>query len=215
MKNILKKIATYVFLVLSAFAVTFFTYNQYRISQWAKRNFLNPNTKESSVVVKEDSVISKSVFEVADSICKEAGVPFDLVKEIGDNESGWRYISNTNGGTDHGDLQVIEPTFWYWYDKLELSGGKTRRNYLKVAIYYLKDCYDKHGSWKKARFVYGRGHWRGEDTWTDLEQKFMGKIDWTKYDSPEILERIAAEKQNAESLELETEIEEDSRVLVN
>jgi hypothetical protein len=133
-------------------------------------------------VVKPVEVKSKSVFEVADSICQEAGVPFQLVKEIGQNESGWRYISNTNGGTDHGDLQVIESTFWHWYDALDLTGGKTRRNYLKVAIYYLKDRYDTYGSWKKARFAYGRGSWRDESTWTPLEHKFMSKINWAKYD---------------------------------
>jgi hypothetical protein len=133
--------------------------------------------KEAVVPVK-----SKSVFEVADSICQEADVPFPLIKEIGDNESGWRYISNTNGGTDHGDLQIIDGTYWHWYEKLELTGGKTRRNYLKVGIYYLKSLHNKYGSWEKARFAYGRGHWRGPETWTKLEKKFMGKIDWTKYD---------------------------------
>lgn len=134
--------------------------------------------KEAPNVVK-----SKSVFEIADSICLEAGVPFELVKEIGNNESGWRYISNTNGGSDHGDLQVIDATFWHWYKKLELEGGKTRRNYLKVGIYYLKSLHNKYGSWEMTRFAYGRGHWRGPETWTKLEKKFMGKIDFSKYDS--------------------------------
>jgi hypothetical protein len=133
--------------------------------------------KEAPNVVK-----SKSVLEVADSICQEAGVPFELVKEIGENESGWRYVSNTNGGTDHGDLQVIDATYWHWYKKLGLTGGKTRRNYLKVGIYYLKSIHNKYGSWEKTRFAYGRGRWRGPETWTALEKKFMGKIDFTKYD---------------------------------
>ncbi len=141
------------------------------------------NEKEVPISVPAvPQVKSKSVFEVADSICQEAGVPFELVKEIGNNESGWRYISNTNGGTDHGDLQVIDQTYWYWYDELGLTGGKTRRNYLKVGIYYLKYLHNRYGSWEKARFAYGRGHWREPSTWTDLEKKFMGKIDWTKYD---------------------------------
>ena len=129
---------------------------------------------------------SKSVFEVADSICQEAGVPFELIKEIGNNESGWRYISNTNGGTDHGDLQVIEETYWYWYHRLDLTGGKNRRNYLKVGIYYLRYQYDRYGSWRKARFAYGRGSWRPESSWTALEKKFMSKIDWSKYDASPI-----------------------------
>ncbi len=138
---------------------------------------------ESKSIAVEKVEVSKSVFEVADSICLEAGVPFELVKEIGDNESGWRYIKNTNGGTDNGDLQVIDATYWYMYDKLDLVGGKTRRNYLKVGIYFLKDMHNRYGSWRKARFAYGRGKWRNESTWTALEHRFMGKIDWSKYDN--------------------------------
>ena len=126
----------------------------------------------------------KTTLELADSICQSIGVPFELIKEIGNNESGWRCIQNTNGGTDFGDLQVIDVTFNYWYNRLELTGGKTRKNYLVVGIHYLKYNYDRYGSWKKARFAYGRGNWRDESTWTDLEKKFMGKIDWTKYDNP-------------------------------
>lgn len=212
MKKILNNIATYATVILTSFALTFFVYNQYRISQWVKRNVVKSHfaTTTENDTLKQNTE-SKSVFEVADSICQEAGVPFELVKEIGNNESGWRYISNTNGGTDHGDLQVIDPTFWYWYDKLELTGGKTRRNYLKVAIYYLKDCHNKHGSWKKARFVYGRGHWRTEDTWTELEKTFMGKIDWTKYDSPEVLEELASENK----IENSNEFDEEEKFIIN
>lgn len=147
-----------------------------------------PNVFDAGVEKKTPTPIpivvkSKSVLEVADSICKKAGVPFELVKEIGQNESAWRYIKNTKGGSDNGDLQVIDQTYWYWYKKLNLEGGKTRRNYLKVGIYYLKSLHTRYGSWEKARFAYGRGHWRGPETWTALEHKFMSKIDFTKYDN--------------------------------
>lgn len=178
----MKKFKTYlivvVLFVIAIVATSFVSHqNQSEIDQLRK-------TEEAAneLKLKSKPSKSKSVFEVADSICKEAGVPFELVKEIGNNESGWRYIQNTNGGSDNGDLQVIDPTYWYWYDKLELTGGKTRRNYLKVGIYYLKSLHNKYGSWEKTRFAYGRGSWRDKSTWTNLEKKFMGKIDWTKYD---------------------------------
>jgi hypothetical protein len=162
----------------------------------AATSFMGNESSKTTVsidsVIKEETVsvkpVAKPKIELppilvsADSICKEAGVPFELIKEIGDNESNWRYVGNSTGGTDFGDLQVIEPTFWHMHDKLNLEGGKTRINYLAAGIYYLKDQYDRYGSWRKARFAYGRGHWRGPETWTALEQKFMGKIDWTKYD---------------------------------
>lgn len=174
MTNLSKHIIVSALLLVAIIATSFVT----------RQNEMKNEVTSNDVIAEVETTVtkSKSVFEVADSICQEAGVPFELVKEIGQNESGWRYISNTNGGTDHGDLQVIDETFWYWYGELELTGGKTRRNYLKVGIYYLKSLHNKYGSWKKTRFAYGRGHWRNESTWTCLEEKFMNKIDWTKYD---------------------------------
>ncbi len=156
--------------------------NELGFASKIKNLLINDNTEQQT---NETQAVteSKSVFEVADSICQAVGVPFELVLEIGNNESGWRYIQNTNGGTDMGDLQVIDKTFDYWYDKLDLNGGKTRRNYLAVGIHYLRYNYERYGSWKKARFAYGRGNWRDESTWTCLEEKFMGKIDWSKYDA--------------------------------
>ena len=130
------------------------------------------------------SIQPKTILEIADSICQEAGVPFELVYEIGKNESNWTFIKNSNGGSDFGDLQVIDQTYWYWYKHLNLKGGKTRKNYLKVGIYYLKYLHNKYGTWEKARFAYGRGHWREPYTWTRLEKKFMRKIDFSKYDLP-------------------------------
>ena len=178
MKHLSKHTLVITLLVIAIVATSFVNRQNVKKNETAVEAAAAESKKEAPNVVK-----SKSVFEVADSICQEAGVPFELVKEIGQNESGWRYISNTNGGSDHGDLQVIDATFWYWYDNLDLKGGKTRRNYLKVAIYYLKSLHNKYGTWEKTRFAYGRGHWRGPDTWTALEKKFMGKIDFTKYDS--------------------------------
>lgn len=162
--------------------------NKYGIAR-AIQNFLAGDTQTETVVEDEPSDESKSVFEVADSICQIVGVPYDLVVEIGHNESGWRCIQNSNGGTDFGDLQVVDKTFDYWYNKLELDGGKTRRNYLIVGINYLRYNYERYGSWKKARFAYGRGNWRDETTWTCLEEKFMNKIDWNKYDNPSYVKK--------------------------
>jgi hypothetical protein len=176
MTNLSKHIIVVTLLLVAIVATSFVN------KQNEKKNELTKVEHINTLIKLRELTKPKSVFEVADSICQVVGVPYELVKEIGYNESGWRYIRNTNGGTDHGDLQVIDPTYWAYYNKLGLSGGKTRRNYLKVAIYYLNDCYNIYGSWKKARFAYGRGRWRDESTWTCLEEKFMGKIDWSKYD---------------------------------
>ena len=153
----------------------------------------NIDSKPAEIVSKNDATSiaalpkePKTILEIADSICQEAHFPYELIYEIGKNESNWTYIKNTNGGSDFGDLQVIDQTYWYWYKRLNLKGGKTRKNYLKVGIYYLKYLHNKYGTWEKARFAYGRGHWREPYTWTHLEKKFMRKIDFSKYDSLQI-----------------------------
>ncbi len=122
----------------------------------------------------------------SDSVCLSAGVPPGLIRDIGNNETGWRYIRDFSGGTAHGDLQIVDNTFWHWYKRLGLKGGKTRENYLIVGIYYIKFLYKTYGSWEKARYAYARGHWKDPSKWTALEKKFMGKIDWEKYDKPPV-----------------------------
>jgi hypothetical protein len=130
---------------------------------------------------------SKSKEEIlafSDSVCLVAGVPPGLIRDIGNNETGWRFIRDFSGGTAHGDLQIVDNTFYHWYKKLKLTGGKTRENYLIVGIYYIKFLHKTFGSWQKARYAYARGHWKEPSKWSPLEKKFMGKIDWTKYDKP-------------------------------
>jgi hypothetical protein len=141
----------------------------------SEKNMEKPKKLKKSVVERQ------TILAFSDSVCNSLGVPPKLIREIGNNESGWRYIKNTNGGTDMGDLQVIDKTFDYWYNRLELEGGKTRENYVIVGIHYLKYNFNRYKSWKKARFAYARGSWRDESTWTCLEEKFMKKIDWSQY----------------------------------
>ena len=125
----------------------------------------------------------KSVFDWADSIAKSIDVPTKLVYEIGMNESRWPHPEDLNYLIKEGDLQVIDRTFNYMYKKLGLSGGKTRYNYLVVGIHYLKDCYHYgDGTWRQARYIYGRGRWKDPSQWTKLERHFMNKIDWKQYD---------------------------------
>lgn len=124
------------------------------------------------------------ILAFSDSVCLSAGVPPGLIRDIGNNETGWRFIRDFSGGTAHGDLQIVDNTFFHWYKKLKLKGGKTRENYLIVGIYYIKSLYKTYGSWQKARYAYARGHWKEPSKWSALERKFMGKIDWEQYDKP-------------------------------
>lgn len=127
-------------------------------------------------------LLTPSILDFVDSIAKIYGVPYQLVYEIGMNESRWPNIYDINYLIPKGDLQVIDPSFTILYNQLKLSGGKTRKNYIICAIYYLRKNYDIYGSWRKARYAYGRGRWKPESQWTSLERRFMNKIDWSKYD---------------------------------
>ncbi len=128
-------------------------------------------------------VYYKSILDIADSLALEFKVPPELVYEIGMNESRWLNIYDMDYVIKDGDLQVIDRTFNVFYKQLNLSGGKTRRNYLIIGIYYLRQNYEMYQSWRKARYAYGRGRWRPESEWTRLERSFMNKIDWSKYDT--------------------------------
>jgi hypothetical protein len=148
----------------------------------------NASAEKNKFIVQKTEEIQKifaprTIQEISDSICWSLNIPSQLVREIGQNESNWRCIKSLSGGTDFGDLQVIDETFDYWYHRLKLTGGKTRKNYLIAGIYYLKYHYDRYGSWEKARYAYGRGSWKKRSEWTSLETKFMSKINWKKYDS--------------------------------
>lgn len=123
-----------------------------------------------------------SVLDIVDSLSVVYGIPEGLVYEIGKNESGWPQMHNPTFLIKYGDLQVMDRTYDIMYKRLGLNGGKTRYNYLVVGVAYLKYNYDIYGSWKKARYAYGRGQWKSPKYWTALERKFMGKIDWSRYD---------------------------------
>ncbi|MBO6516371.1 MAG: hypothetical protein JJ975_07450 [Bacteroidia bacterium] len=127
-------------------------------------------------------VKTASILDFADSVAIAYGVPPKLVYEIGMNESRWQNIYDLDYLIKDGDLQVIDRTFNHFYNEMGLTGGKTRRNYILVGIYYLKVNYNIYHNWKKARYAYGRGRWKPESEWTRLERHFMNKIDWNQYD---------------------------------
>ena len=132
----------------------------------------------SKVVIKP-----KTVFQWADSIAASIGVPPKLVYEVGMNESHWPNPKNLDYLIKDGDLQIIDRTFDIMYKRLGLTSGRTRYNYLVVGIHYLKDCYNRgNGTWRQARYIYGRGRWKDPSQWTKLERHFMTKIDWKQYD---------------------------------
>jgi hypothetical protein len=157
------------------------TFSPENIDGYSKKDKKRKNKKTDTIKM-VNNVSNKKIKLLSDSICKSIGVPAELIREIGENESKWTFIRSKSGGPGKGDLQVIDNTFNHWYKKLNLKGGYTRSNYLIVSVHYFKYCYEIEHSWRKARFIYARGRWRDESTWTAMERAFMHKINWEKYD---------------------------------
>lgn len=131
----------------------------------------------------------KTIFDYAETFCRVYEVPYDLVYEIGKNESRWPCPENllfiqecldVEEDSD-GDLQIWPTTWDYLKDQLHLQ-EKTRITLLHAGIYYLRQQYDRYGSWEMARYAYARGSWKPPTEWTKLEKKFMNKINWSNYD---------------------------------
>ena len=80
MKNLSKHIAVGSLLLIAIIAASFV--NRQNVTKNNSLTVAKEEIKKTSPIV----LTSKSVLEVADSICQEAGVPFALVKEIGQNE---------------------------------------------------------------------------------------------------------------------------------
>lgn len=131
------------------------------------------------------------IFEKAKQFSDSLGVPRELVYEIGLNESGWRFPNDSlyvqgpdyvKREASYYDMQILNSSFNIIKNKINLK-EKNRETALYACIYYLKECYIiGDSSWYKARFIYARGRWRPEYTWTKLEKRFMKKIDFSKYD---------------------------------
>ena len=77
MKNLSKHIAVGSLLLIAIIAASFV--NRQNVTKNNSLTVAKEEIKKTSPIV----LTSKSVLEVADSICQEAGVPFALLKEIG------------------------------------------------------------------------------------------------------------------------------------
>lgn len=150
-----------------------------------------PRSQEVDWVPASASVhVERNIDYYRDSLCAIYGVPKELVREIGQNESNWLHPEDTSyirmcgieGEDSRGDLQ-INMKYWEMFSRRYEIQHPNRIGLLQAGIAHLANLRARYGSWKKARFAYGRGHWRNESTWTALEKKFMTKINWNQYDN--------------------------------
>jgi hypothetical protein len=144
------------------------------------------------VKIKDEEPKKEWVFEKLEFYCDSLNIPYDLMYQIGMNESGLLHPNDSNfiQGPDYvknedsqGDFQMIHSTWRVWSKKLKLE-EKNRENLLIACTHYFKYCYIYgDSSWRKARYIYARGRWKEPYRWTRLERKFMDKINFNTYDS--------------------------------
>ena len=115
----------------------------------------------------------EALMQTIQNVSCKVGVPANVLKAIAWNESRYKWVVGSFG--DMGYFQIIPSTYNYLSPKVALSGNKRKDNVI-VAAYYLKFLHNKYGSWYKARFAYGRGHWRDSSTWTSMEKEFMSNF---------------------------------------
>jgi hypothetical protein len=119
-----------------------------------------------SIAQSEREWLMQTIETVADTV----GVPANVLKAIAWNESRYKWVIGAYG--DMGYFQIIPSTYDHWKYKLNLGDNKYDNNVV-IAAHYLKYLHNRYGSWYKARFAYGRGHWRDSSTWTAMEKEFM------------------------------------------
>jgi len=114
------------------------------------------------------------LMQTIQNVSCQVGVPANVLKAIAWNESRYQWKVGIYG--DLGYFQIIPTTYDYWREKVPQTANKREENVM-IAACYLKYLHGKYGSWYKARFAYGRGHWRDSSTWTAMEKEFMSNFE--------------------------------------
>ena len=116
----------------------------------------------------------EALMQTIESVSCQVGVPVNVLRAIAWNESRYKWVVGSFG--DLGYFQIIPTTYDYWQEKVPQTAN-TREENVMIAACYLKHLHDRYGSWYKARFAYGRGHWRDSSTWTAMEREFMSNFE--------------------------------------
>jgi hypothetical protein len=184
MKKYRSAIMMTVFAIFLIFLINVFNFSgkfeQYKKSQ----HNLSLDVKDITLCPIDDTT---SIFYYLDSFCYLYDVNPDFVFDIGDNESNWLYpdsiiyvrqcgIKNENS---YGDLQLNSRLLQH-YKMTHIYNNRIELLHLGIKhIKYLQDKYK--GNLVKVRYVYGRGHWKPEHKWSELEKEFMSKMNWDYY----------------------------------
>ena len=133
-----------------------------------KLSYHHPKVEQLAPTEKE------ALMQTIQNVSCQVGVPANVLKAIAWNESRYQWKVGIYG--DLGYFQIIPTTYDYWREKVPQTANKREENVM-IAACYLKYLHNRYGSWYKARFAYGRGHWRDSSTWTAMEKEFMSNFE--------------------------------------
>lgn len=79
-------------------------------------------------------------------------IPYTIYFRLIDMESGFRFVENKSSGA-LGYMQLMPNTFNYYYKKLELKGGHSKKNNIIIGSYKLHKNYKKWRSRGKSDYM--------------------------------------------------------------
>ena len=129
-----------------------------------------PNYSATSIAPSTAPTEREWLMQTIENVSDTVGVPANVLKAIAWNESRYKWVVGSYGDLVY--FQIIPSTYDYWKEKVPQTANKREENVM-IAACYLKHLHERYGSWYKARFAYGRGHWRDSSTWTAMEKEFM------------------------------------------
>jgi len=130
--------------------------------------------KESNFMHKDNfKKIDPLIFRLMVDECDKYNLPHNIFFALVDKESGFKFISNSEGSGATGYMQLMPKTFWSRARKLGLK-KHTPENNIKVGAYHLSELQSKWNrkfkdnelvwNWTIAEYMVGQGGLRNQDT---------------------------------------------------
>lgn len=106
-----------------------------------------------------------SIFFLMVNESEKNGIPYMIYFRLIERESGFKFIANTEGSGAMGYMQIMPSTFKSYANILNLKGGHTPENNIKIGSYFLGKIFkiwnqkykDEKTAWEYALCEYGCG----------------------------------------------------------
>lgn len=138
-------------------------------------DYLHKNLLRECHFIHKDNFrnIDPEIFSLMIDECDKYDLPYTIFFSLVDKESGFRFISNSEGSGAIGYMQLMPKTFWSRARKLGLK-KHTPENNIKVGSYHLKEIHNKWylkyrddelaWNWTLAEYMVGFGGLQIQDT---------------------------------------------------